>query len=469
MTNWSPELTRNGSPLYREIADLLARDITEDRLPAGTRLPTHRDLAWRLKVTVGTVSRAYAEAERRGLIGGEVGRGTFVLPTQREWAPPRPPAEPDKPDSGFIDLSVNYAITGSEAGALSAALTRLSGRNDLSQLLRYQPHAGIAADREAAAKWLRSTGLTTAHADSTVLTNGGQHALAALLFALTRPGDAVAVEHLTYPGFKAAAQHVGVHLVGVATDEAGLRPDALDSACRTRTIRALYVLPTLHNPTTITMPEERRREIAEVCRRHELPVIEDDVYAFLKDPPFRPLSDQLPELGFFLSSASKSFAPGLRIGYIHAPRRDIERVAAAIRASTYMATPLMAAIATQWIGDGTAERMMAEKRQLAAARHTLLWNALGDGRFGTELMTDPVSLHSWLTLPPGWRAEEFAAVVRQRGVGVTPAAAFAVGATCPEAIRVCLGTPETAADLERGLSILTTTLAARPSHYLSVV
>src|SRR5688572_27668148 len=78
MTNWLPDLGKFSGPRYRAIADALAADITANRLPPGSRLPTHRDLAYHLKVTVGTVTRAYAEAERRGLIGGEVGRGTYV-------------------------------------------------------------------------------------------------------------------------------------------------------------------------------------------------------------------------------------------------------------------------------------------------------------------------------------------------------------------------------------------------------
>jgi DNA-binding transcriptional MocR family regulator len=230
-------------------------------------------------------------------------------------------------------------------------------------------------------------------------------------------------------------------------------------------------MPTLHNPTTITMPEARRREIADICRRHELLVIEDDVYGFLKEPSVPALVTNLPELGFYLSSASKSFAPGLRVGYIHAPQREIERVTAAIRASIYMTAPLTAAVVTQWLSDGTAERLMREKRQTALARQALVQRMLGDGRLGTVLMTDPASLHCWLILPSAWRADEFVALARQRGVGVTPANAFALGTAtaCPDAIRLCIGITDTAADLERALDILSATLVGRPSPYLSVV
>lgn len=467
MTNWLPRLTRTKPPLYREIADVLAADIAAGRLPAGTRLPTHRDLAWRLHVTVGTVSRAYVETERRGLIVGEIGRGTFVLPTQRTL----PSTGLATKAGGFVDLSLNYALTGNETRLLAKALTDLTVHGDLGPLLQYQPHAGRGEDRAAGAEWLRRTGLVAAEAERTLLTNGGQHAILILLSVLARHGDTIAVEQLTYPGFKAAAEQLGIQPVGVALDDAGLRPDALDAACRTRTIRLLYVMPTLHNPTTVTMPEERRREIAAVCRRHDLAVIEDDVYGFLRDKPLPPLVGLLPERGYYLSSLSKSFMPGLRIGYIHAPGRDIDRLAAAIRVSTYMAPPLTAAIATRWIGDGTGDLLGAEKRRLAAMRQPLVRAILGAADLGTTVATDAASLHCWIVLPPGLRAGEIAAAAQQRGVGITPASVFAAGSGAAnlEAFRLCVGTPDTPEQLERALNILAATLAANSSPYLSVV
>jgi DNA-binding transcriptional MocR family regulator len=464
MTNWLPLLDQTHSPVYRKIADALAADIAAGRLPPGMQLPTHRDLAWRLGVTVGTVSRAYSEAERRGLIGGEVGRGTFVLPARRDWTSAVAIGEPD----GFVDLSRNYAVTGSEAPLLGETVASLAARADFGLLLHYQPHAGRREDRAAGAEWLRRTTLPQADANHTLVTHGGQHAIAVILAALTRPGDAVAVEQLTYPGFKAAAQQAGLQLVGLPIDDAGLQPEALDAACRARTIRLLYVLPTLHNPTLATMPQERRQEIAAVCRQHDLTVIEDDVYGFLYDPPRQPIVALLPERGYYISSLSKACAPGLRIGYIHAPG-GIDRIATAIGASIYMAQPLMAAVASRWMADGTVDRLAAEKRRLAAARQAIVQTVFGSPPSGAKLVSDPASLHCWLILPAGWRAEEFAAAARQRGVGITPAAAFAVGAAAPEAVRFCLGTPETGEQLGRAVRALAATLSENPSPYLSVV
>lgn len=466
MTSWLPQLKRSAVPLYREIAQALADDIAAARLAPGSRLPTHRELAWQLGVTVGTVSRAYAEAERRGLIGGEIGRGTFVLPSAPETA--------SGPADGFIDLSLNYALTGHEAPLLDKTLAELIARRELAALLPYLPASGVMEHRTAAADWLRRRGLSGADPDRIVITTGGQHALAVAVAALARPGDTVAVECLTYPGFKAVARQFGVQLAGVAIDDLGMQPEALDAVCRTRNVRFLFTMPTLQNPTTAVMPEERRREIAAICRRHDIVAVEDDVYGFLCDPALPPLVNLLPERGVYLTSLSKCFAPGLRVGYLHAPVRGAERFAAAAHATGgYMAPPLMAAIASRWIADtgGDGERLAAEKRRLVATRQAIVRSIVDATRSGATLATHPHSLHCWLILPPGWRAEEFAAAARERGVGVTPAGAFAVGATAgiPEAVRFSLGTPATADLLERAMHLIAATLEVGPSPYLSVV
>jgi DNA-binding transcriptional MocR family regulator len=257
----------------------------------------------------------------------------------------------------------------------------------------------------------------------------------------------------------------------LALDDEGLRPDALDAACRARPIRLLYTLPTLHNPTTLTMSAERRREVAAVARRHEIAVVEDDVYGFLVDPPMPPLSAMIPERGFFIGSTSKTFAPGLRIGYVHTPPGEVERIVAVLRASINMASPIMAAIASAWIRDGLGDRLAAEKRALAAERQRVALALLGNGASGARLSTHPASLHCWLNLPAHWRAEAFTAAARQRGVGVTPAAAFALGpaATIPEAIRFCLGTVPGTTQLDRPLRILAELLPAASEPYLSVI
>ena len=465
MTSWVPDLTAFNGPRYRALAEALTADVRDGRLAAGTRLPTHRDLAWKLGVTVGTVSRAYAEAERRGLIAGEVGRGTFVRsPADAAMTMMPPDILGEAADPDFIDLTINRPVAAGEKRAMAAGLQELAAEPDLTALLDYQAPAGRLEDRIAGAAFLQSCGLTTVP-EQVVATAGGQHAMACVIGALTQPGDSLAVEALTYPGLRALASLLHLRLVPIAIDDQGLIPDALDAACRAAPIRALYVMPTLHNPTTATMPASRREAVAELAQRHDLALIEDDVYGFLLDTPLPPLAHYAPERGFYITSASKSLMPALRVGYVHAPKAQVERVAAAVRATIYSAPPLMARLVARWIRDGTVERLVREKRTETGRRNSIARRILA----GAALAADPAASHIWLLLPEAWRADDFVAAARRRGVGIIPAAAFSVIRQPPEAVRICLGAQTITERIERALARLAELLANPPERYLSVV
>lgn len=467
MTIWAPDLRQRPGPRYLAIADALAEDASAGRIRPGHRLPTHRDLADRLGLTVGTVTRAYAEAARRGLVTGEVGRGTFVRGPAGPGFIPLPMA---RTEPGLIDLTAN--LPPQEPGerterALARTLAALARKKDLRRLLDYPPEGGAAEHRAAGALWVRRCGLE-AGAERVLVSSGSQHGMTAVFAALLAPGDLVLTEALTYPGMKALAGLLSLRLRGLALDEQGLRPDALAAACRAGTARALYCLPTLQNPTASVMPDGRRREIAAVAREHGLIVVEDDVHGHLPERPHRPISAFAPETSIYLNGTSKSLAPGLRVGFIVAPEALVPRLAAAIRGTTWMAAPLMAEIAARWIHDGTAERIVARKRAEAAARRALALRALD----GADVVSHPAAYHLWLRLREPWRAEAFAIAARGRGVAVTPASAFAAveargrsraGAPdVPEAVRVCLGAPRDRAELERGLRVLSDLLTAPP-------
>jgi len=464
VTNWFPDLSGHKGPRYRAIAEALAQDVREGRLAAGTRLPTQRDLAWKLRVTIGTVSRAYGEAERRGLIVGEVGRGTYV----------RPPAGPaavmpsdrlgEATDPDFIDLSINRPGASSERALMAAALQQLAAEPDLASLIDYQAPAGRFEDRAGGAAFIEGCGLTTTP-EQVIATAGGQHAMACVISAVTRPGDILAVEALTYPGLRALAGLFHLRLAPVAIDDEGVIPEAFDAACRAAPVRALYTMPTLHNPTTATMPVARREALADLARRHDVALIEDDVYGFLLDAPMPPLAHYAPERGFYLTSASKSLMPALRIGYVHAPKTKVEMIAAAVRATVYSAPPLMARIAARWIADGTAARLAEEKRVETRRRRRMASSILSDAGF----TGDPAAPHLWLTLPEPWRADDFVAAARHRGVEIIPASAFAIARQPPEAVRICLGAHTTAERIEQALTRLAELLASAPERYLSVV
>ena len=364
----------------------------------------------------------------------------------------------------FIDLTINRPGAAGEGASMATALRRLAAEPDLTALLDYQAPAGREEDRLAGAAFLRSCGLSTTP-EQVVATAGGQHAMACIVGALAQPGDTLAVEALTYPGLRALAQLLHLRLAPIAIDQEGLIPEALDAACRAAPVHVLYTMPTLHNPTTVTMPVERREALAEVARKHGLVLIEDDVYGFLLDAPLPPLAHFAPERSFYISSTSKSLMPALRVGYVHAPRAQVERLAAAVRATIYSAPPLMARIAAHWIADGTAERLAVAKRAETRQRNRMARRILA----GAELAGDPAAAHLWLTLPEPWRADDFAASARRHGVGIIPAAAFAVSRQPPNAVRICLGAQTTFERVERAVVRLAELLATPPERYLSVV
>ncbi|HEY8149379.1 MAG TPA: PLP-dependent aminotransferase family protein [Vicinamibacteria bacterium] len=456
MTMWTPDLRQRSGPRYIAIAEALAEDTGGGRLRPGTRLPTHRDLADRLGVTVGTITRAYAEATRRGLVTGEVGRGTFVRARARPGTVVAAVSE-----AGLIDLSANLppvAAVKQEAATLARTLAALSRRKDLGRLLAYPPEGGAREHRAAGAEWIRRGGFATT-VERVLVTSGSQHGMTAVFAGLFAPGDVIATEALTYPGMKTLAGLLALRLQGVAMDEHGLRPDAFAAACRARRPKALYCVPTLQNPTTAVMPASRRQEIAAIARDHGVLIVEDDVHGRLLARPHAPLSTFAPDNCVYVTGTSKVLAPGLRVGFTVAPPALSPRIAAAIRGTTWMAAPLMAEIASRWIQDGTAETILARKRKEAAARYRIARKALE--RFAIQ--AHPEAYHLWLVLPKPWRAESYVEAARRAGVAVTSASAFAVGrAAAPEAVRVCLGGARDHDELGRAVARLAALLAGSP-------
>ena len=456
MTNWLPSLNDLTGPRYQAIADALARDITAGQLKPGDRLPTHRDLAWHLKVTVGTVSRAYAEAERRGLTYGEVGRGTYVQ------GPPQARNQVlesgGELESGFVNLDFAGPAPGARDDLITAALRDLADDPHCLDYVGYQPLGGSPQHRAAAVRWLGLRGLSVSR-DQVTLTAGAQHGILVALSALVRSGDRVATEALTYPGVQPVARALGLRLTGIDSDGQGLCPAAFDALCRAQEIKALYCVPTLHNPTSRTMPLSRREEIVAVAREHDVAIVEDDVFGHLLDNPPAPLFSLAPERVYFISSLSKSVAPGLRIGYLATSPAAAPKVAAAVRGQCWMAAPITAEIGTRMIESGSAETVLAARRQEAAARGALAHEILGD----RQLDCAPGALYGWLQLPDPWRANDFAAAAESRGVKVTPAESFAVERReTPHAVRLCLGPPSSRQELRNGLEVLESLLREGP-------
>jgi len=347
------------------------------------------------------------------------------------------------------------------ADRLAAATPRSAG----ARIFGYQPHAGARHNRAAGSAWIGWAGLE-APIERIVVTGGGQHAILVSLMALAKPGDEILVEEFTYPGISDLAAHLHLRLRTVKLDREGMIPESLDEACRAGKPTALYCISSFQNPTAAMMSEKRRQDIAMVAMDHQLTVIEDDVFGFLA-PDARPLSSFLPEeLFFYITSTSKSIAPGMRIGYLLAPSAMIERLSVSVLRTLVNAPPAMAELATSLITDGVAGRIVEWKRKEIAARQDIAARVLA----GLDMQTQPNSPHLWVRLPEPWRTDAFVARARHRGILLNSAESFAVGhETDVQAVRITLGPPATRSSLEEGLHEIVRMVSRVPEAYELVV
>jgi DNA-binding transcriptional MocR family regulator len=446
MQNWKPDLDEVSGPKYLAITKALARDVAAGTLAEGARLPPQRVLAEALGVNLTTVTRAYGEAHRLGLVEGSGRRGSFV---RRRVANGPAPSRAEIPDTGMNappELSGGLVAT-----AFRDTLKALAIRSDLSAAFHYQPSGGLPAAREAGARLLCERGIPCTD-DMLLVTAGGQHALHAVVSAALRADDRVAVAPHIYPGFLALARRYGLRLRVVAVDDEGLLPDALDAACRNEAIRAVYIVPTNDNPTTATMGMARRAALAEVAGRHGLRIIEDDAYGLLPEQPLAPIASLAPERTWHIASVSKILAPGLRVAWAHAPSvGQAWRLAADIHETAIMAPPLNAAVVADWIGDGTFGRLVAAVRDEAQARQAIAAACLDPASFRAQ----PEGYHLWMPLPDGVDAGQIVGHLRPHGLSVVAGDAFAVEpAGTTSALRVSIGGLVSRARLERGLRLL---------------
>ena len=430
-------------PKYQTIADDLAQAIVNGQFGPGEKLPSHRLMAKRLGVTPGTISRAYADLERQALAQARVGDGTYVRTLQVR------PAEPDGDGaSALIDLAHNVAIRTDEQQALRDTLTQLA-KSDLraAPLLDYQPEAGMRHHRLAGANWLRRFG-TRGDWQRVMVTHGAQHALAAVLRTVARPGDTILTESLSYSGLMALARSMRLQVIGLPMDDEGLLPDALAHAARTYGSKMLYCTPSLHSPTASTMSMARREAIADVVRREGLLLMEDVVHAAAQAQPLPALGSLVPEQSFVMASFSKVMAPGLRVGYLEASPQWLDKVAASIRADCWMIAPLMPEILTHWIDTGVADHLIGLQRQRIAERLVLAQRCLQGCTFRWKHDLP----HLYLPLPEPWHTDSFAKTLSQSGVQVRTMEHFAAGRMPPpHAVRISLNAASSREQLRDGL------------------
>ncbi len=438
--DWRPALREGDGPRYLAFVQALENDIAAGVLKPGTRLLPQRDMASLLGFSVGTVSRAYAEAEARGLISGEVGRGTFV---QRR----RPPTSTKGNAQATINLALNVPPSTGEDELIASVLSEILSDGALAPLLGYLPHQGLPAHRDIVAAWLAGLGIETDTANL-FITHGGQHALSIALNMVAQPRDIVLTERFTYSGMIALSAQNGYRLHGVDGDGEGLLPDALDRAFCETGARVLFATPSLQTPTGTTMTAERRRQVAHVIEKHDAYLLEDDVYAFLFASPPAPVSGLIPNRSFYVTSFAKCLAPGLRIGAMIVPEPFRDRSINAVRATGWMASPIMAEVVARLIHSGDLSRQVHAKRAAAARR-----NAIADRLLGSWLapMSGAAGFHRWLPIPAGRTLIALITQAAQAGITIVPPGALQQVDRGTLGIRLCLGSPATDDILENAL------------------
>ena len=415
---------------YMQIADKLSDAIKKGELPPGTKLPTHRAFSEKFGIALGTATRVYRELEHRGIIVGEAGRGTFVRDQGLSMTHGLLQTSPD----GLVDLVFNMPGETADAELLRSGLRRLATSGDLQAMMRYQPHAGRRHERRIIAERLGANH-GPIDPDHLLITSGGQHGLAIGILGLFQRGDAIAVDALTYPGFKSVAALQGLDVVPVEGTDGFMDPDALDRQCRTRKPRAVYLMPTVHNPLGSVMDVTTRQRIVEVAQAYDLLMIEDAAYAFLENDPPPSFIELAPERTIHVGGYSKSLATGLRLGYLVSPPRHITNLLEAIRATTWNAPALISGLVTAWVEDGTLAKSEDSRRRDGAERQSICRASMSN----FSLSAHPNAGFAWVWLEKGMRAEPIVVALKERGISASGAEPFATTTAVPQALRLAFG------------------------------
>lgn len=437
--SWKPRREQLTQPYYLSLTAQLEYDIQSGRLSPHTRLPPQRELADFLDLNLSTITRAYKRCELKGLTYATTGRGTFVAPQ----------AQPVRPAAPYIELASIYPFDSCNRAVVEGARQVLS-KGYAEQLLDYGDPLGSPSQLATARDWLRRLGVE-ATPERIAVTSGAQNAMVVTMLTLFSPGDAIAADPFTLPGFVELARMLHMEVVPVEGDKQGMCPHRLEEAIKRRKVKGVYLMPTCQMPTTVMMPQSRREELAALCRIYDLRILEDDIYAFLAPRGVRPMAALAPEQTIHICSMSKSLSAGLRVAFLTYPGRFAAEMVGGIYHVNVKTPSLNTEVACTLLRSGVVEEIVAEKMALAESRNRLFQayfpQGLGEGEH-------PLSFCRWLPLerPRGMAMEEEALA---QGVRVFHSQRFqAAGTGEGEFLRVALSSPPDEEKLARGLEIL---------------
>lgn len=460
MTSWFIDTAALKRPVYLSLADQISRAITDGRLGEGLQLPPQRTLADNLKISVQTVGRAYEELIRRGMLSGETGRGSFV---RREEPRGTEPYLPERLGE-IIDLSILKPVCETmHVDRMKTALGQLAIDLPPSTVLSFRPNVIFPRHRMVAADWLKFCGLDVAPTNI-CLTNGATAGMTIALMSVASPGSTVVTEAMGHHTLVPLASYLGLKLTGIEIDEEGILPDALDAACRTEPVRALFIQPTVINPNATMMGQARREAIVAVSRAHDIAIIENDVLGPLIEDRPKPIAAIAPERTLYVTSFTKTVMPGLRAGYLAVPDRILPAVTNRHLVTNWIATPLIAELATRWVADGTAAELVRWQRGALRRRQAVAGELLAD----IEHHAHPEGLHVWLPLASREAEDLFVSQARLRGVAVAPGKSFQTGSIRKPAIRLSVGSTNEA-ELRAGLRVVVNLARVNPEPLLHAI
>ncbi|WP_083754855.1 aminotransferase class I/II-fold pyridoxal phosphate-dependent enzyme [Bradyrhizobium murdochi] len=344
--------------------------------------------------------------------------------------------------------------------ALTDTFADLGGAK-IADAIRFPRFMGTVSDREAGATWLSQRLGRKPDMERVVLANGSQSILAMLMARFVKPGGVLLTEELTYPAIKPLSALFGIELRAVSMDAEGIDPASLDRACVEQgdNARALYCMPTLHNPTSATMSEARRADIATVARRYGIWLFEDDIYGVLPEEAPPPLALYAPERSWYILGLSKSLAAQLRVAYVVGPNPNISRDAfwPGVRTTNWMVAPLVAEVASRWLANGIGSAILQSVRAETLRRRALAASIL------PYIQTSPSAFnyHLWIELPKGWQLNAFVKAALDAGVVVGSGDSFAINSQEGDRkFRIGLGVPPDHDELVRGLKTIASLLDA---------
>lgn len=352
-------------------------------------------------------------------------------------------------NDSLIDLGLAGSV--SEHGRdLSKILKTMAKENNLDELFGYVPNQGLKRHREVASGWLRQYGYKT-NPGNIVICAGATHAINCCLLGLFNPGDKIAVDALTFTGFKNAAALAQIKLEPVEMDSEGMVPLKLLNLCRKQQIKGIYLMPSMQNPTAAVMSVKRKHALADIIEEYGLILVEDDIYNFTNQKDRTSISEMIPTNSVFICGLSKALLPGLRIAFTVLPDKFLDAFIQTVTNTAWMAAPICSEIASRLIENGIANDIVENKLQIIHRRVKIAEKMLK----GFAYSASENSMFVWLELPHGWTSANFEHEAFLNGVRVISAFKFYVGnGLPPNAVRISLGWVSSDEDLIRGLSIL---------------